>query len=206
MGLFRYIFGTKAAKATDGTATTSMAPSMDATKAMVLPTWREDVAEWVPPPAVKTPAKRQAEALVALFQQEGRTGPRSHFELLASYPEVAWANGYMQLAEGKILRALGNLCDKVRRDVHVDGITWPRVIHYVIPVPRDVAHVDNVVAMKRAHRADTSPATRRQNKKHQTFALKRKRGSKRFASNPQILGQGKGGFDRAGISQAAACG
>lgn len=95
------------------------------------------VAEWEPPPARDVPPRKHVEALMTLFQGEGRTGAVPHWEWIANYPETAWVNGFREIPQRTLLRHLGIVCAKTRQMVrHEDG-KWARAICYVVPdVPR----------------------------------------------------------------------
>lgn len=121
-------------------ATKSKVPTMD----LVLPDRLAEVSEWSPPPRRQTPPVAQAEALVALFQAEGRTGDVPHWELTTNYPECAWVQGFVQLSERQLLHGLSQVCAKVRRNVDVNGATMVRVVCYVIPAPAWMSATDNV--------------------------------------------------------------
>ena len=199
---------TKFGKADHGSATMSVVetsmPTHAATK-LVLPQRRDDVEDWVPPPRRKAPAKAQAEALVALFQSEGRAGPIPHWELTANYPECAWVQGFVQLSERQLLHALSQVCAKVRRPVDIGDGTMLRVICYVIPEPawsqagdRRGEPAGNVVAMA-PKRAKPRLGV------HARFApRKQNRGQPGIASLPKNGWQRKGGSWRADIVEAVA--
>jgi hypothetical protein len=95
------------------------------------------VLDWEPPPARDVAPRRHVEALMTLFQGEGRTGAVPHWEWLENYPETAWVNGFREIPERTLLRHLGIVCAKTRQMVrHEDG-KWARAICYVVPdVPR----------------------------------------------------------------------
>src|SRR3990167_1175906 len=81
---------------------------------LTLPRRLDSVEDWVPPPVRSVPAKTHAEALVAAFQAEGRTGSVPHWQLTSRYPELCWLHGFKQMSERHILQALGQVCAKVR--------------------------------------------------------------------------------------------
>lgn len=166
---------------------------------IVTPARVASVDDWVPPERRKAPAKTQAEALVSLFQAEGRTGAVPYWDLVATYPEVAWLHGFVQLSERTILQALGQVCAKVRRDMTMDGVTMPKVVCYVIPAPawadKGEAQPANVVAI----------GPRRRKRAQLGVQQGAHSGQRTFARLPKSGRQGKGGRHRADIGEAVAC-
>lgn len=186
MGLFTYIFGRKEPASDSGPQVAPRTPPR-----------LSHMEDWCPPRARHVPARCHVEALIRLFQQEGSAGAAvPHWQLVASYAECAWVQGYVQISERQLLAALGQVCAKVRRNVdHGDG-KMTRAICYVIPAPDEQGDATNVLPY-RNKRAGKGPH-RHQSARSGTAARKQ------FASNSQILGQGKGGRYSADIEGAAA--
>ena len=165
-----------------------------------LPPRSSHVVDWSPPPARHVPHALHVEALIRLFQEEGQGGhPVPHWDLTASYPEVAWVSGYHQISERQLLCALSQVCAKIRLAVdRGDGILV-RASCYVIPSPEANAAPANptqppgrVVVFRKA-----SP---------RIAAQKGIQGSKRnSASLPKSGWPGRGAY-RADIGQAVANG
>lgn len=104
-------------------------------RSLALPRRLDSVEDWVPPPTRSVPAKTHAEALVAAFQAEGRTGSIPHWHLTSRYPELCWLHGFKQMSHRDILQALGQVCAKVRPMIdRGDGVV-DKVTCYVIPEP-----------------------------------------------------------------------
>ena len=163
-----------------------------------LPKRRDDVEDWEPPIPAHVPHREQAQALVALFQSEGRFGAVPHWDLEASYAECAWVNGYIQITKLQLARALSTICTKVRLDVLSDEGEVIRAAHYVIPEPYKAtadspksAPAGNVVPMR--------TKARRQAK----ASLRAERGQRNEARRTQSAGR-KARY-RADIAEAVAC-
>jgi hypothetical protein len=101
-----------------------------------------EMDDFEPPMARDVPPRKHVEALMTLFQIEGRTGAVPHWEWVSNYPETAWVNGFREIPERTLLRHLGIVCAKTRQMVrHEDG-KWARAICYVVPdVPRRRGHL-----------------------------------------------------------------
>lgn len=138
--LSRYFFGQKSPRPTPASVqgdgiVAPLAPQQPPV-ALSLPPRRTDVEDWVPPIARSVAAEMHANALVAMFQQEGKTGPTPHWLIMRRYPEFCWERGFYELSEREILQAIGRICAKVRIDRMDRGDrVLARVTCYVIPAP-----------------------------------------------------------------------
>lgn len=201
MGLFTYIFGigrTRSAPLPD-----TVAPCR--TTVVSVPRHRDDVEDWVPPQSRHAPPKSHAEALVTLFQAEGRTGSVPHWELTSAYPECAWVHGFYELSERELLKAMGQVCDKVRPMMDRGDGTVGKVVHYVIPAPAwadSDGTASNVVPIGNKKRKRAQMAA--QSARSGTRVYGNSHTPKNFAHLPKTGRQGKGGSFRAGISNAVA--
>ena len=199
--LMALFFGSRSAtnSGADGTCHAADATIADAApRALELPTRRDDVEEWEAPIARKMPARAHVDALVAMFQHEGRTGLVPHWDLTSLYPECAWMHGFEQLTERQLQLALGKVLAKERHDVLDDDGNSVRTICYVIPAPAwanppqtQSAAAGNVVPMR--------TKARRQAK----ASLSAERGQRNEARRTQSAGR-KARY-RADIAEAVAC-
>jgi hypothetical protein len=190
-------FGPKrdaAVDAADGNGAVNDGEDARAHGRLKLPQRRHDVEDWEPPIPGHVPAREQAQALVALFQSEGRFGAIPHWEIEASYGECAWINGYIQVTKLQLCRALGAVCTKVRRDVLSEDGEVIRAAHYVIPEP----YVANVVPIGNKRPAAASKYGSSQPRPSRT-------GTRNKAQHKSKSAGGKARFHRADIAEAVAC-
>lgn len=129
------LFGLKRDTVRPGSSPAKDRVSCGAPIALALPQRRDDVEAFIPPPPRHVAPELHANALVALFQGEGRTGPVPHWQLYRRYPELAWMRGFYELSQREILEALGHVCAKVRPKMDRGDGTVGKVVCYVIPAP-----------------------------------------------------------------------
>ncbi len=172
---------------------------------LTLPRRLDHVDEWTPPRARNVAASVQASALVALFQSEGRTGPVPHWELLASYPELCWMRGFVEVSERVIWRALGQICAKVRPRLDRGDGTVSRVVCYVIPV-LDVSTKTDKANLKSAPKGNVVPIGNMDGRKRPIQAKRARTGMRKQHIEPASKSDrfAKGARHRADIVSAVA--